>query len=153
MAMCECLYSETNYISCILFVICSFILPIILSFHLPLLLFFVVVFFILIFLKCIIFSSSSRQASRSPIPSRSLSPHSPQVGKTTPSDSSSSSIGESRGEPSSEDMDVKVREEETEEKEEAMDIRRRGEEAPPVLFQVSEAHLALYPDEDGDTYV
>ncbi len=37
-------------------------------------------------------------------------------------------------------------------KEEDMEVRQRGEEAPPsVLLQVSEAHLALFPDEDGDT--
>jgi len=113
------------------------------------------------FANCFVFffllSSSSRQASRSPISSRSLSPHSPQVGKATPPEGGTIIIKESKGESSGEDVQMRVQgEEEKEESEkkknDGLEVQSRGGEATPsVLLQVSEAHLALFPDEDGDT--
>ena len=74
------------------------------------------------------------------------------MGKATPPESGTIVIGESRGESSGEDVRMRAQGEESEKKEEGLEVRSRGGEAPPsVLLQVSEAHLALYPDEDGDT--
>lgn len=105
---------------------------------------------LLLLMRCFYFFSS-RQASRSPICSRSLSPRSPRVDKVMPPDSSSG-VGGARQLVCSEEEEVKEKV--------GDEVEARGkEEAQPVgagenfLFQVSEAHLALYPDEDGDTYV
>ena len=88
---------------------------------------------------CSFSSFSSRQPSSSPARSRSLSPHSPLVEKATPTPAGGAErkAGEGSGV-----LGGKV--------------QGRGGEAMPVekqnaLLKVTEAHLAILPDEDGDT--
>ena len=96
-----------------------------------------------------LFHCSSRQASHSPVRSRSLSPHSPHKDKAL---DISSGVGGARGPVCGEEGDGRG-------KGEGLELKGDGGEVQSVgagkdfLFQVSEAHLALYPDEDGDTYV
>ena len=82
---------------------------------------------------------SSRQPSSSPARSRSLSPHSPRADKATPTPAAGG--GEKAGEGTGM---LGGR------------IQPRGGEGMPVekqnaLLKVTEAHLAILPDEDGDT--
>ena len=98
----------------------------------------------LIFLFC-----SSRQASHSPICSRSLSPHSPRMDKTASKECGSVA----RGQACADEGEVR------EKGGAKVEVKGSELETHPVgagknfLLQVSEAHLALYPDDDGDTYV
>lgn len=76
---------------------------------------------------------SSRQASSSPVRSRSLSPsHSPQVDKASP-------IG-GRDQRAEEVVGKGL-----------IFQSRGGDSQQNALLKVTEAHLAILPDEDGDT--
>ncbi len=102
---------------------------------------------IISYLTCRFISSaySSRAASGSPMRSRSLSPHSPR--HADPSSSSSSSSLEQRPLPiPGEGSRGSSRGVGGGRGEEAMTGEKQN-----ALLKVSEAHLAILPDEDGDT--